>query len=236
MGKAGIIQVFFVIFWSYASWSIDYKRISIDDGLSNSVVFSISQDQNGLIWIGTRSGIDSFDGSQFKHYDLMTDSTSLPAQTRDILFDASNNLWIGTTNGLFRRNSENGIFEPALNESLKLQNHKIFKLQSDSKNNLWIGTLNSLYVYKPELDSLIQIREITIPVNDILCYNENFIIVATIRGVFKINSSDYKATPISSKKNINDTFSNEFISTLQNDANGKILIGVLHKGLFIYDP
>ena len=216
--------------------SIDVKRLSIEDGLSNSIVFSISQNSKGLIWVGTRSGINSYDGSQFNHYDLKTASSSLPAQGRHILYDANDNLWVGTTNGIFKYVEEKDIFEIASSKFLNFQNFKVFKIEADSKNQLWIGSSNSLFVFNPELDSLRQIKEINITVKDILCVNHHYTIVATIRGVYKINNSDFSVTPISVIKSINDTFSNKFVSSLNVDDKGQIWIAVSNKGLFIYDP
>ena len=81
--------------------SMDFKRLSIGDGLSNSIVFSISQNDQGLIWFATKSGVDSYDGNQFNHFDLKTGSTSFSSQGRQILYDNNDNLWVGSSNGLF---------------------------------------------------------------------------------------------------------------------------------------
>lgn len=38
------------------------------DGLKSSVIYRLSQDRNGFIWIGTDNGIFRFDGKEFRHF------------------------------------------------------------------------------------------------------------------------------------------------------------------------
>jgi ligand-binding sensor domain-containing protein len=224
------------VYWAEHTLAMDFKRLAPADGLSSSFVFSISQDRKGLIWIVTRAGIDSYDGSKFYHYELKPDSMSPQAQGRQVLYDANNNLWVGTTNGLFKYNEEKDSFELASDKFLNYQNFRVFKLQTDSMNRLWMGASNSLFVLNPVLDSLTRIPEINLTVNDILYLNSQYTIVATIRGIYKISTSDFSISPISDVRSINETFSDEFISSLHLDNSGRIWVAVLNKGLYIYDP
>jgi ligand-binding sensor domain-containing protein len=43
-----------------------FKQYQVDDGLVHNTVASIIQDRKGLIWIGTRDGLNRFDGYTFK--------------------------------------------------------------------------------------------------------------------------------------------------------------------------
>ena len=40
------------------------------DGLANSMIFDIVQDSAGVLWIGRRSGISSYDGTHFYNYNI----------------------------------------------------------------------------------------------------------------------------------------------------------------------
>ncbi len=42
-----------------------FKRYEIDEGLSNNSVNGCVQDANGFLWIGTRDGLNRFDGVTF---------------------------------------------------------------------------------------------------------------------------------------------------------------------------
>lgn len=80
---------------------IKFERISLEEGLSQSVVLEIFQDHNGFMWFGTQDGLNKYDGYGFtvyKHSSL--DSNSLSASHARALYeDDSKTLWIGTYGG-----------------------------------------------------------------------------------------------------------------------------------------
>lgn len=54
------------------------RHYSIEDGLSQSTVQSVLQDDDGYIWLATWNGLDKFDGYSFKNYkSYPTDSVKL---------------------------------------------------------------------------------------------------------------------------------------------------------------
>ena len=58
---------------------ISFEHYSTDQGLSSPVVNCIIKDKMGYIWIGKNSGLDRFDGINFKSYKHITgDRLSLP--------------------------------------------------------------------------------------------------------------------------------------------------------------
>src|SRR5687768_1661823 len=80
---------------------LKFKRIGIEQGLSNSTIESISQDKRGFMWFGTRDGLNRFDGYQMTVYRYHPrDSTSISDNyIRYIHSDKEGNLWVGTING-----------------------------------------------------------------------------------------------------------------------------------------
>ena len=44
------------------------QHYTTKDGLSSNEIYAIHKDARGLIWIGTRTGLDLFDGQKFEHY------------------------------------------------------------------------------------------------------------------------------------------------------------------------
>ena len=81
---------------------IRFNQLSINDGLSQSTVYSILQDDDGFIWIGTQDGLNEFDGynvKQYKHQIKNSNSLS-DSYINHICKGDNGNLWIGTQRGL----------------------------------------------------------------------------------------------------------------------------------------
>ncbi|MGB3464432.1 MAG: two-component regulator propeller domain-containing protein [Cyclobacteriaceae bacterium] len=135
--------------------SYDFIRYNSSDGLSQNSVVAITQDANGVMWFGTRDGLNAYDGERFEVF-RSQEGDSLSLSNNDILnlvVDPDNNIWIGTTNGLNRYDHKKGTFtrfyhDPA--DKSSIAGNTIRKLLTDQRF-LWIGTRSGLSVY--QLDS-----------------------------------------------------------------------------------
>jgi signal transduction histidine kinase/ligand-binding sensor domain-containing protein/DNA-binding response OmpR family regulator len=83
---------------------LKFRHLTEENGLTNSHIYTISQDGRGFIWIGTENGLYRYDGHRFKHYlNVPGDTTSINSNVIfQIYYDRHNNLWIGTFMGLMR--------------------------------------------------------------------------------------------------------------------------------------
>ena len=83
---------------SVGSYAQSYKFLTTEDGLSNSLISKIVQDDDGFIWIATEDGLNCFDGNRIKVYRHSdTDSNSLAHNNiRDIFIDSHGRLFVGT--------------------------------------------------------------------------------------------------------------------------------------------
>ena len=82
------------------------------DGLPHNAVFSILQDQQGFLWVGTNDGLARYDGRHFQVFRHRPgDSTSLANSTvRRLHEDRTGRLWIRTEVGLDRLERSTGRF------------------------------------------------------------------------------------------------------------------------------
>lgn len=94
--------------------SIYFKNYQTHDGLSNSTVKCITQDIQGFLWLGTRNGLNRFDGNQFKIFrHNASDSTSIGSSSiLSLLTDSKGVLWVGTTRGAYRYDPIKEDFKP----------------------------------------------------------------------------------------------------------------------------
>lgn len=89
--------------------SYQFRRLSVDDGLSQSAIFASFQDNEGFMWFGTLDGLNRYDGHSFEVFrNDPDDSSSLGNNEIFSLTDCpDNNLWIGTANGI-------NVYDPEL--------------------------------------------------------------------------------------------------------------------------
>jgi class 3 adenylate cyclase/ligand-binding sensor domain-containing protein len=95
---------------AHDSLDLPFTALTINDGLSQGMVNMIAQDQQGFLWIGTKDGLDRYDGYTFKVFRHdPTDSTTVRGNTiSGVHVDPAGRLWVGTSNGLdlFDRGTE----------------------------------------------------------------------------------------------------------------------------------
>ena len=129
--------------------SIRFSRVSIEQGLSQSTVSCILQDQVGFIWLGTHDGLNRYDGDRFTIYrhDPEDPSSLSHNFVLDCVEDDSGNLWIGTQDGgLNRWNRADGNFTRFRHhpqQPLSLGGDRVRKVLIDEIGMLWIGTNDS---------------------------------------------------------------------------------------------
>ena len=124
LGFAGIAQQY------------NFRNFSIEDGLEQSQVNVIYQDQKGYIWIGANGGLTRFDGKNFKTW---TVKDSLPsANILAITQDSKGVLWFSCSNaGVV---SFDGKIFSRYTEENGLSSNDVRSIFEDSKGILWFGT------------------------------------------------------------------------------------------------
>lgn len=133
---------------------ITFEHYNDKNGLSHNSVRHIVQDDKGFIWLGTFSGLNRFDGFEFKSY-LSSSPGSNKIYNDDItsleLDHENNNLWIGTRNGLTLLELEKNLFTTFLPEKgnpKSLADNEIRSIHIDSFKRVWVGTkTKGLYLF-----------------------------------------------------------------------------------------
>src|SRR5215217_3450464 len=95
-----------------AAQKLQFRQLTPDNGLSSSLVQAIVQDSRGFIWLGTRKGLNRYDGNGFTVYKHKADdSTTVADNNTLILFeDSQKTLWVGTPLGLSRYDRDRDDF------------------------------------------------------------------------------------------------------------------------------
>jgi ligand-binding sensor domain-containing protein/signal transduction histidine kinase/AraC-like DNA-binding protein len=122
------------------------KKISTYQGLSNSAITSIQQDNYGFMWFATEDGLNRYDGYKFTvfRHDTHDPNTISDNFISDLYKQpGSNQLWIATNNGLnlYDYDKDRFIhFTHNDNNSFSLNNNLVSKITKSNDGNLWIGT------------------------------------------------------------------------------------------------
>ncbi|HSL90577.1 MAG TPA: two-component regulator propeller domain-containing protein [Ignavibacteriaceae bacterium] len=183
------------------SLDIQFTNVGIEDGLSNSTVYSIIQDKKGFMWFGTQNGLNKYNGYNFTVFkNIPFDSTSLTDNwVLALLEDSKGNIWVGTHSGgvsMYDRNL--GHFINYVNDpedTNSLVNNRVWSIREDKYGYIWIGTssgLDKLNVNTGEITHYLSgeiISRLNNAVNSIYFDKNGIVWVATWgSGLFKLNS------------------------------------------------
>ena len=197
MKKISLI-IFVLVSLKLSAQNQRFKKLSLNEGLSQSTVNCVIQDRLGFIWIGTQDGLNKYDGHKFKHYkNSVTDTNSIPDNFVQSLFeDSKGNIWIGTYgNGL-------AILNPKTNH-IKRFNSKNSNLEDDIimsiieyENLIYIGTKRAgLYSYSDESKSIEKLRfnkiENNIQIIDMELFNNALYICSSLKGIHKLENNKW---------------------------------------------
>lgn len=76
--------------------TIKFKRITMADGLSQSIIFCMMQDSKGFLWFGTQDGLNKYDGYNFVVYKPDPDNPNSLSDNiiSDLCEDRSGVIWV----------------------------------------------------------------------------------------------------------------------------------------------
>ncbi len=153
-----ILLLVFLCFPKYV-WAMDeyaLLQIGYTQGLSNSAVLSLYQDNQGFMWFGTYDGLNNYDGKTMNVYraDMAVEKQLL----NNIIYhvDGAENdcLWISTNTGI-------NCF--SVNKKCVVGCYEMFKddfiLYSNRKGNTWVMDKDDIYYYNIQLRDFIKVHK-----------------------------------------------------------------------------
>lgn len=216
---------------------LSFRQLTVEDGLSQNAVMSITRDNRGFMWYGTRYGLNRHDGVRFKIYKSTTgNTTSIPDNVVNaLLTDAEGTLWVGTSAGLCRYNDHSDAFEritlPDTNGCY------VSYLYEDNSHRLWVGTDYGLFVLADKKKNRFIRAYPHIPLlatkgNMVRCIYQlrnGHLWAGTSKGLVDLSPNGQHT--IYTHTGQPGSLSADYITSLAEDNEGHLWAGTLHDGL-----
>lgn len=133
--------------------NIRFTRLSTDQGLSQTRVIQIVQDDQGFMWFGSQYGLNRYDGYKFKVFKHESGNpNSLSGVFISSLFkDRSGFLWIGCDEFLDKFDPVNETFTHYRIDTDEAQGETVpvTHISQDHVGMLWLATSMGLYRFDP---------------------------------------------------------------------------------------
>src|SRR5690554_1493284 len=205
-----------------------FRNYSLENGLSQSAVTAIQQDETYALWVGTQDGLNRFDGHSFETFSTITNENISNDYIKAIIKASDKKIWFGTQDGIFN-------YDPFLERFTKI-NHRlssalqIESLLEDESGEIWIGSYNNgiLSVKKNDskVTSFLSVRDIK-NITALFHVNKN--------EIGALSSGEYYVINKKTKKfRIENILPDKEITCVINVSPSKQLIGT-NKGVFLYD-
>ena len=126
-----------------AAEDILFNRLGVQDGLSSNEITCILKDRKGFMWLGTTSGVNRFDGYEFKHYKYK--ESGLPFREEhvsELQETADGRIWITYNTDqlcVYEPGNDRFIPEKEILDSLRLENPPA-KIFVDNDKQLYFAT------------------------------------------------------------------------------------------------
>lgn len=175
--------LFLLLFIGTCAYGQYFKKIGMNDGLSNLSVMSICQDTLGRMWFGTNEGINIYDGAKIdklKSYEILVDGK----KERKFINGSVNQIVSDRFGRIFIRNNGVLIEYDVWRETMReLRSDKV-KTITLVNGNLWSVIKDSLMSYETDTQSWSLIQQLKIP--DVTCMQQldDRLYLGTMKGLY----------------------------------------------------
>jgi signal transduction histidine kinase/CheY-like chemotaxis protein/sugar lactone lactonase YvrE len=223
-----------------------FRQLAMEEGLSNNEVYTVIQDKQGYIWLGTFDGLDRYDGYTFKVFRHdQTEPRSISGNLIRALYeDDKGRVWAGTfSDGLNLYDPDSKTFKHYRHvpgDPTSLISDSIWSLGSAPDGSLLVGTFDSgLDVLDPDTGKVRHFPAGSGPqapsnnqINDIFVDSRNHIWLATLSGLDEFDPSGH-TPPLHIRSS--ETTVNNAVWGVAEDAEHRLWLATQH-GPYVYIP
>jgi signal transduction histidine kinase/CheY-like chemotaxis protein/ligand-binding sensor domain-containing protein len=227
-----------------------FKNLSTNQGLSVNNASSVLQDQKGFIWIGTRDGLNKYDGYTFTVYRSdHEDTTSISGNFIWCMKeDKEGNLWIATADGgLNKYDWKEDRFIRYVNnpgDPHSLSHNRVQSILVDKNENVWVGTQGGLDLFDKKTNRFIHYRhDRTNPnsladndISQLLEDSAGILWIGTLKkGLDRFDRQKNTFTHYQHNPNNEQSISQNVVLSIHEDREGNLWIGTDASGVNLLD-
>ncbi len=210
------------------SQTYNFRNFNVDQGLPGKFAYTISQDKDGFIWIGTGNGLCRFDGSDF-YTGSINDSTSTGFPVTD-LTTGDKTIYFGYSDGrlLYEKDGQ-------LSEIGSLDANRINDIIADTRGRIYaVSQMKGLYMIDPDANH--SVSKLVSPVDYSLyaaCFTEEGdLLLGTQQGLVLAGLNDMVLKVIDEP----EEFSYIKVQAIERLGNSnRYMVGTEGEGLFIVE-
>lgn len=220
---------FFILLQGLSAQTLILRSLSVQDGLSGSIVYAFHKDSTGYVWMGTENGLDRFDGVHFRHYSISGNGSRIINAIAEV--SGADGIWAGSSQGLWKVVENKGDLQPIAREVI---NSGVNALLPDGKGGVFVGVTNGLFYYSKGKWRRILLDGNSMSdrnyVNNMTLDEQGLLWVASNGGLYSIRLKDLKI------QDRVEPFRDEECSFISVATVGKeVFAGTDVKGLFKYN-
>lgn len=216
-----------------AAWAQQYNfhNYSVKEGVAQSQVYALLVDSRGYLWMGTQGGgMTQFDGERFKTYTVKDGLCN--NYVLSIKEDARHNLCIGTMNGYCEYNGLS-FTTYALGKASGPVSVKDISI--DGRGRKWLATDAGVLLLdgKKATNVTALLRDKKSLVSSVLADRKGGAWYGNSEGLYRITESSKGFSKVKFDKT--KGFTNNSITCIRQDAEGKVWIGTYGDGAYVYN-
>jgi ligand-binding sensor domain-containing protein len=120
------------------------KQLTMQEGLSDNRITCIFKDKTGFVWIGTKNGLNRYDGHELKIFKPEAGNSLSNEVINDLAEDSKGRLWVATMNGLNVYDPATGAWDclmPLVDKDANdIPSSLIWDIHIDAADRVWIAS------------------------------------------------------------------------------------------------
>lgn len=223
------VLFFYTGFFCYSQQQYRFQTLTAEQGITQSIVYAISQDSIGNIWMASEEGViryNSKNSKTYNKYDGLPDDFG--TRIRTIFIDSGNKVWIGGKNGIAYFNEGENDFKK-IELSGEIRPSLVKSLTEDEDGNLWVGCFNGLWKLTRTSGKIRLERAKNLSKVQTVHYINNSILAGTDSGLYKIDTQTEEIVKLTG---LNKDYS---VTNLAKLHDSTFIIGTQSNGIILTD-